>query len=893
MKRLLFLILMLASAFAIAQAPLGFSYQTVIRNSNGQPIANQSVKVHILLTDNMATTTYYEEQHTSLTTNAQGVAILTIGEGTLKQGTLDAVPWQNGEVYIKVEVDPTGTSGYQAMGQPVKLYSVPYALFAENAKEVVSQPTALDEDPIFVVKNKVGQIVFAVYQTGVRVYVEDTPIIKGSRGGFAVGGLSQTKAGSATEYFRITADSARIYTNKTTTKGARGGFAVGGLSQTKMVAEDYLQITPDSTRIYIDNSTTKGSRGGFAVGGMSQTKAAKTSFFNIETSNTSIIYPSQPRILWYPLKNAFLVGQVIVEKPDSVGLNSFATGYESKSKGKYSQAMGYMAKSGGDYSTAIGKKAFSLGINSFAFGDSAIASGTNSYALGNRARAAGNQSFAIGSWTRESPVSSILQTESTGTNSIAIGIGTKAKGDNAISIGSVGTYTIPPYPMPVYSTNNANGNSSMTLGYGNTAENSYSILVGRGNKSLADNGMAFGYGNSAKGTYSYAFGHGNHTIGSYSTAIGYFTIAKDNQSTVVGAYNDTTLTDVQFAVGYGTRVVNTVNRRNAFTVFKNGTLRMVNTMLYSDYLELNQNGTGNRTTGIDFHGDDTYTDFALRILRNNTGANASSQIHHRGTGNFELYAQEAAAMRFYTSGVERLTILSNGNVGVGNSNPSSYDLDVTGTGRFTTSTYFATSSGRVGIGLTNPSYKLDVYENSTTEIWAARIFKDDNNSANGGLMIQAGADNGSGTNFMVGCYNGAGTYKGGLAIVSNGNVSLATPSDIKLKKNVVNTSISGLSILNRLRVVDFEYKDSPGIKQTGYIAQEVKEVFPEMVSYNQQEDILQISQQHLIPIINKAIQEQQSIIETQRNEIKELKAENIELIKRLEKIEKLIQGMSK
>jgi hypothetical protein len=59
-------------------------------------------------------------------------------------------------------------------------------------------------------------------------------------------------------------------------------------------------------------------------------------------------------------------------------------------------------------------------------------------------------------------------------------------------------------------------------------------------------------------------------------------------------------------------------------------------------IELNYSGTGNRYAYIDFHGDDTYTDYAFRILRSNTGANATTGLLHRGTGNFYFETTEAA-----------------------------------------------------------------------------------------------------------------------------------------------------------------------------------------------------------------------------------------------------------
>jgi uncharacterized protein (TIGR02145 family) len=233
----------------------------------------------------------YTETH-SPTTSKQGVVSVIIGTGTqVGDSAFTSIPWRAGNVFIKLEIDPNGTTSYTPMGDPTKLMSVPYALYADNTKEVTSQPNAADDEPIFVVRNKEGKIVFAVYQTGVRVYVEDSPILKGAKGGFAVGGLSN-QAKDEVEYFRITSDSARIFMNeRSTNKGAKGGFAVGGLSNlSKATPQSLMFIGTDSTRFYIKDATgLKGAKGGFAVGGLSNlSKGASYDLFSVTTDSTRI-----------------------------------------------------------------------------------------------------------------------------------------------------------------------------------------------------------------------------------------------------------------------------------------------------------------------------------------------------------------------------------------------------------------------------------------------------------------------------------------------------------------------------------------------------------------------------------------------------------------------------
>jgi alpha-tubulin suppressor-like RCC1 family protein len=94
------------------------------------------------------------------------------------------------------------------------------------------------------------------------------------------------------------------------------------------------------------------------------------------------------------------------------------------------------------------------------------------------------------------------------------------------------------------------------------------------------------------------------------------------------------------------------------------------TQINTDAIEVSTYNSGNRYAYIDLHGDDTYTDYSLRLLRDNTGLNGNSWLIHRGTGNFYISANEAAPIRMLTSGAERLTILPSGYVGIWNATPN-------------------------------------------------------------------------------------------------------------------------------------------------------------------------------------------------------------------------------
>jgi len=101
-------------------------------------------------------------------------------------------------------------------------------------------------------------------------------------------------------------------------------------------------------------------------------------------------------------------------------------------------------------------------------------------------------------------------------------------------------------------------------------------------------------------------------------------------------------------------------------------------------LQIGAGATGNRNAYIDLVGDTTYTDYGLRLLRNNNGANGDSFLTHRGTGTLYLKCEDGGSIGFGTNNTERLRITSAGLVGIGTSSPGAA-LDVQGNIRLSAS----------------------------------------------------------------------------------------------------------------------------------------------------------------------------------------------------------------
>jgi uncharacterized protein (TIGR02145 family) len=139
MKQLnLFFAFNIIATLVLAQVPQKFSYQSVIRNSGNQVLANQIVGIKISILEGSANgTVVYAETHNP-TTTANGLANLEIGGGNVLSGNFATIDWSNGLFFVKTETDLNGGNAY-TITSTQQLLSVPYAFRAEDISYSVSQ----------------------------------------------------------------------------------------------------------------------------------------------------------------------------------------------------------------------------------------------------------------------------------------------------------------------------------------------------------------------------------------------------------------------------------------------------------------------------------------------------------------------------------------------------------------------------------------------------------------------------------------------------------------------------------------------------------------------------------------------------------------------------------
>ena len=110
---------------------------------------------------------------------------------------------------------------------------------------------------------------------------------------------------------------------------------------------------------------------------------------------------------------------------------------------------------------------------------------------------------------------------------------------------------------------------------------------------------------------------------------------------------------------------------------------------------------------------------------------------------------------------------------------------------------------------------------------------------------------------------------------------------MRFKKNIstVSGALEKLSKLNPVnydwRKDEFQDKGFNDKKQWGFIAQEVEKVMPELVGVDE-DDYLTLNYTGVIPLLTKAMQEQQTEMEKQQKEIDQLKAQLQSIMKMLD-----------
>lgn len=120
---------LMLSAFAMAQAPVKFNFQTVVRDASGNLVGNHLVHVKITILSQSFDGDVVYAEHSSAMTDRSGAMTVVIGDGVVMEGDLEQIDWSRGPYFMRCDIDPKGGNNY-SVSTAQQLLSVPYALYA-------------------------------------------------------------------------------------------------------------------------------------------------------------------------------------------------------------------------------------------------------------------------------------------------------------------------------------------------------------------------------------------------------------------------------------------------------------------------------------------------------------------------------------------------------------------------------------------------------------------------------------------------------------------------------------------------------------------------------------------------------------------------------------------
>lgn len=234
------------------------------------------------------------------------------------------------------------------------------------------------------------------------------------------------------------------------------------------------------------------------------------------------------------------------------------------------------------------------------------------------------------------------------------------------------------------------GHYSTAMGWATKALGNSSTAMGRESIASGDNSTAMGWSTTASGVLSTAMGYQTIASGKFSTAMGLGTKALSGYETVIGRWNAEYTphdslgwndNDRLFVVGSGS---SSTNRANAITILKNGNVG-IGTTSPAQLMDINGNirlSGGNRSLGTwSSHNLNLATNSTTRVTILSDGkvgigtvaptqkldvnGNISLSGAHRSLGTWSAHS-----LNLTTNSTMRMMILSNGHVGIGTNNPS-------------------------------------------------------------------------------------------------------------------------------------------------------------------------------------------------------------------------------
>jgi hypothetical protein len=316
-------------------------------------------------------------------------------------------------------------------------------------------------------------------------------------------------------------------------------------------------------------------------------------------------------------------------------------------------------------------------------------------------------------------------------------------------------------------------------------------------------------------------------------------------------------------------------------------------------------GTGN--VGIGTSSFPTFTGATQLVLKGATGNATIQAVSADGGTSLTMYAGGSSSddplilfqknLRFGSATdtvlggyAERMRITSTGNVGIGTTSPQTLlSVETSGTQSTVSPIITAQSSGTTYTGLYSIRDGAGDQRGLIFQVYTANVGLSEKMRITSGGTVCIGRTSApssaykmavqetimmavnTNTNNMVNFFNESDTYVASI-VVNASTVAYGTGSDYRLKEDL--KDFNGLDKISAIKVYDFKFK-AEGDRMEGVLAHELQEVIPYAVTGVKDEKnkdgsnkIQNVDYSKLVPVLVKAIQEQQQQIDELKAKIK-------------------------
>lgn len=280
------------------------------------------------------------------------------------------------------------------------------------------------------------------------------------------------------------------------------------------------------------------------------------------------------------------------------------------------------------------------------------------------------------------------------------------------------------------------------------------------------------------------------------------------------------------------------------------------------------------TEGI-FLGKSAGDDYQIQLTQ--TGGTPHIDLSRGTNTDFDgrISSTANSTLSLGTASASMLLNLNGTNVGIGTASPAS-KFEVRGGNTFMEGKAYVYSNS--GWGSVTPSISLAIGDNDTGINWVS----------DGVLQIYG--NNAVRMHFALDGNNGIGTTTPSYKLDVNGTIrgfGITDSSDARLKKNIMPLDFSLEKIL-QIEGVSYNWidKDRSPKKQIGFIAQQLEEIYPELVETDKQ-GMKSVNYSHLVAPLVEAVKTLYNKITGVEREIASLKAENEELKTKVKEFDEL------